>query len=216
MADRGVGFGHRPNENPGVDDLVRTDRFIDALAAQTPVDCGDDGDRALADLLSGWRDELRSPPANAGVKAVPAARRRGRPGLIVVGSAAATLLALGGFAAVVGSAQSGDSLYGLRSVLFGAPKSTDDQVMISAKSELDKVAQMVAAAQWDQAQQRLASLGDTVQMVGDAERRDALVAQWNRLLLQVQQRNPNAVPATNGTTVSVIMPVPTRAGQPPG
>ncbi|MGH3564302.1 MAG: anti-sigma-D factor RsdA, partial [Mycobacterium sp.] len=116
-------------------------------------------------------------------------------GLTVIGSAAATVLTLGGFGSVVAGSQPGDALYSLRSMLFGEPKSVvDDRIVLTAKTELDKVQQMIAQGQWDQAQQRLTSLGDTVQTVSDTQRKQDLVDQWNRLNVQVQKRDPNAVP----------------------
>lgn len=190
-----------------LDDVTRTDRFVDALATGRPPDCNDPADRALAALMAGWRDELRSPPADglvteAEVAAAAAAlhdgsarRRRPHRGLTWIGSAAATVLALGGFGAVVAGSQPGDALYGVRSALFGPSRATvDDQIVLTAKTELDKVQQMITQGQWDEAQQHLTSVGDTVQTVGDTQRRAELVDQWNRLNVQVQNRDPNAVP----------------------
>ncbi|MGB6208430.1 anti-sigma-D factor RsdA, partial [Mycobacterium sp.] len=56
-----------PFDQPNLDAVDRTERFIDSLAQREPVefgdvaDPGDPGDRALAGLLEDWRDELRAP-----------------------------------------------------------------------------------------------------------------------------------------------------------
>ncbi|HEU4361626.1 MAG TPA: anti-sigma-D factor RsdA [Mycobacterium sp.] len=208
MTDRRPGFGGEP----GVDEVARTDRFVDALAAGGPVECTDSGDRVLAALLAGWRDGLRSPPADgllsdaAAAVALRAATvpRRHRPrGLGVVGLAAATLLALGGFGAVVLDSDPGDALYALRSTLFGEPQSVvDGRIVLTAKTEFEKVQQMIAQGDWDQAQQHLTSLGETVQTVGDTQRRQELADEWNRLNIQVQRRDPNAAPPLHGAPTS--------------
>jgi hypothetical protein len=73
---------------------------------------------------------------------------------------------------------------------------------LTAKTELDNVQQMIAQGQWDQAQQRLASLVDTVQTVSDTQRRQDLIDRWNRLNIQVQKRDPNAAPPPCAPPVS--------------
>ncbi|HEY9305913.1 MAG TPA: anti-sigma-D factor RsdA, partial [Mycobacterium sp.] len=104
---------------PNLDAVARSERFIDALAKCEPVDTDD---RALGGLLEDWRDELRTPvprglctpreaveALNCGV----AARRRSRRNMVLVATLAATLLSVGGFVAVMGEAQPGDTLYGV-------------------------------------------------------------------------------------------------------
>jgi hypothetical protein len=208
MADRRRGFGRWRNKKPNTVEVLRTDRFIDALAAGQPAESDDPDDRALGALLEDWRDELRSAPADElateaaaagalGVGPIGRARRthRAHRGLTMIGSAAAAVLTLGGLGAVVLGSQPGDALYGLRSTLFGEPKSVvDDRIELTAKTEMGKVQEMIAQGQWDQAQERLASLGDTVQTVNDTQRRQNLVDQWNRLNVQVQKRGRNPAP----------------------
>lgn len=194
--------------NPDLDAVARTDRFLDALAAAEPPVCSDPGEAALAGLLGGWRDELRWPPAtgrvseaeqaferHAAATAPPASRRRVHRGMTLVGSAAAAVLTLGGVGAVVGTAHPGGPLYGLRTMLLGEPASVhDERIELAAKTEFEKVQQMITQGQWDQAQERLTSLDDSVQTVNDNTRKQGLVDQWNRLNVQVQNRDPNAVP----------------------
>ena len=54
-------FG-KPAE-PSLDEIRRSDGFIDALAGGRPVGPHDAADAELAALLGSWRDETRWPPA---------------------------------------------------------------------------------------------------------------------------------------------------------
>ncbi|MGV0635819.1 anti-sigma-D factor RsdA [Mycolicibacillus trivialis] len=198
MADNG--------RTPDLDAVARSDRLLDALAAGQPPPPGDPADRALADLLAGWRDETRWPPAtglvaeNQAVAALERGRRRtphvpphSRRGLALVGTVAATVLGLGGFGAVLATAQPGDALYGLRSTLFGEPPEVrDDRVALVAQTEFAKVQQMIHDGQWDQAKDKLAEVSDTVQNVNNADRKQELLEQWNELNVKVEHRDPEA------------------------
>ncbi|MBV9352541.1 MAG: hypothetical protein JOZ23_13555, partial [Mycobacterium sp.] len=195
-------FGRTPADQPTLEALAGTDRFLDALAAREPVEFTDPGDDVLAGLLEEWRDELRWPPASALVsdeEAIAAlgsglaARRYARRAPRVVGSVAAAMLALGGFGAMVGDAHPGDPLYGLHTLLFGElPSVHDDQVELSAKTELANIQQMITQGQWDQAQDRLAAVNDSVQSVNDSNRKQTLIDEVNQLNAKVANRNPNA------------------------
>jgi hypothetical protein len=188
---------------PDLAAVTRSDRLLDALAACRPVESFDfeeSGDRALAALLADWRDELRLPPAEelvSGPEAVAALergrlRRRPRRGLTLVGTVAAAVLALGGVGALVGGAQPGDALYGVRATVFGEPPSVhDDRIALTAKTELERVAQMITAGQWDQAQDKLTTVSNNVQTVNDEGRKKGLIDQVNRLHAKVANRNPD-------------------------
>lgn len=198
MADNG--------RTPDLDAITRSDRLLDALAAGESVNGGDAGDRALHTLMAGWRDELRWPPAtglvaeNQAVAALEQGRheagnrapQRGR-GFALVGTVAATVLGIGGFGAVLSTAQPGDALYGLRSTLFGEPPSVrDDQVVLAAQTEFAKVQQLIDTGQWDQAKDALAGANDAVQQVNDTGRKQDLVDQWNQLNVKVEKQDPAA------------------------
>ena len=137
--------------DPSLNEINRTDRFLDALASEQPVYSTDPGEAELAYLLAGWRDEHRVPPAKALVTqrdAVAAldrgTRQRTRFSMAVLGSVAAAVLCLGGFGAVVAGAGPGDALYGLRTMLFGEQQVTrDDQVVLAAQTELAEVQQLI-------------------------------------------------------------------------
>ena len=205
-----------PFDQPDPDAVARSERFVDALAKREPVDfvdvgdAGDTGDRALAGLLEDWRDELRvQTPAECvrsrtrwrcctvGLRARRRARRR-----IALGSALA--------AAVLGVAGFG--------MLLGEPAAAhDDQIAVSAETDLDQVQQMIALGQWDQAQDKLAAVGAHVQTVKDNGRKQGLIDKVNLLNAKVASRDrnaampPNALPGTAPAvsataTVAVIPP----------
>ncbi len=184
--------------DPNLDAIMRTDRFVDALASGARMSSVD----PLSSMLGAWRDDVRSRPdahvvtlaqASAALENAHKPLRRNRFGLTVVGAAAAAVLCLGGFGAVVYNAAPGDALYGLRTMLFGeAQKSRNDAVMLAAQTELAQVQQLVQQGQWDQAQQRLVTLSTTVQSVDNTQDKQQLVEQYNALTVKVIQRDPEA------------------------
>ncbi len=194
-------FGYAIPDQPALDELVRTDLLLDALAERQPVDLDDPNDDALAILMEDWRDDLRWPPASALVapeEAVEALRtglaerQRARRGLATIGSVAATLLVLSGFGAMVVEARPGNTLYGLHAMFFDQPRVNDGQITLSAKAELAKVQQMIDQGQWAQAQNQLAEVSSTVQSINDGASRHDLMDQVNLLNTRVESRNPNA------------------------
>jgi hypothetical protein len=187
--------------DPSLNEINRDERFLDALASGQPVYATDSAEAELAFLLSDWRDGIRDTPATVVVTPRDAAialrgsldsRKRTRTSLTLVGSAAAALLVLGGFSAAVYGAGPGDSLYGVRTQLFGAqPSERSDQVML-ASQQLAEVQQLVAQGDWQQAQDRLQTLSTTVQSVDRVEDKQELVQQWNALAYKVVEQDPAA------------------------
>ena len=188
--------------DPSLNAIARTDRFLDALSSEQPAYSADPGDAALANLLAGWRDELREPPATglvsqrdavAALDSAVSSRRRTRAAMAVVGSLAAALLCLGGFGAVVYGAGPGDALYGLHTMLFGQQQATrDDQVVLAAQTQLSEVQQLIDQGQWSAAQDKLVAVSSTVQTVDNGARKQELLDQMNRLSVKVEKRDPNA------------------------
>ena len=202
-----------------MDAIRRSDSFVDALAGGRPVGPQDPADAELAALLGSWRDELRWPPAtglisesdaiaalNAGLaekrtgpardrwaSAADTTPRRSRRGLSVVGAAAAAVLCIGGFGAVVAGAGPGDALYGLRTMMFGAPKEVrDDQVALAAQTELNQVQDLISSGNWDQAQDRLVAVSTQVAIIDDEQQKQDLLDQFNDLSAKVVERDPEA------------------------
>jgi hypothetical protein len=187
--------------DPSLNEINRDERFLDALASGQPVYATDPAEAELAFLLSDWRDGIRDTPATTVVTPRDAAialrgsldsRKRTRASLTLVGSAAAALLVLGGFSAAVYGAGPGDSLYGVRTQLFGEqPSERSDQVML-ASQQLAEVQQLVEKGDWQQAQDRLQTLSTTVQSVDKVEDKQELVEQWNALAYKVVEQDPAA------------------------
>ncbi len=153
--------------DPSLNAIARTDRYLDALASEEPVYATDPADAELANLMGGWRDEVRRPPATGVatqrdaeiiLQRAVGARRRTRMSMAVAGSVAASLLCLGGFGAVVYGAGPGDSLYGLRTALFGEQQETRaDQVALAAQ-QMQEVQQLINEGKWDAAQEKLETI----------------------------------------------------------
>ena len=206
--------GSGPQE-PSLDAVRRTDSFVDALAGGRPVIPQEPADAELAALLGGWRDELRWPPAtgllsdadvmaafNAGraqKRSGPDPQRwtdtskRNRRSLSVIGASAAAVLCIGGFGAVVAGSGPGDALYGVRTMLFGAPKQVrDDQVGLAAKTELNQVQTLIARGDWQQAQDKLVAVSTQVATIDDQQQKQELLDQFNDLSAKVVERDPAA------------------------
>jgi len=191
------------DHDPGLDAVIRTDRFVDALAAGARMSSVD----PLSAMLGDWRDDVRRRPdatvvtmsqASVALARVQKPLRRNRFALTVIGGVAAAVLCLGGFGAVVLDAKPGDALYGLRSTLFGERTQTRNEAVTLAAQELDQVQQLVNQGNWDEAQQKLVTLGPAVQNVSDAQSKQQLVEQYNSLTAKVIQRNPEATPPPPG------------------
>jgi hypothetical protein len=188
--------------DPSLNEINRTDRFIDALAFEQPVYSTDPGEAELAHLMAGWRDEVRDAPLTAALTPRDAvlaldratmSRRRTRTSLAVVGSLAAAVLCLGGVGAVVAGAGPGDALYGLRTMLFGEQQTTrDDAVVLAAQTQMAEVQQLIDQGQWEAAQDKLQTLTTTVATVDDTERKDELVSQWQELTVKVEAKDAQA------------------------
>jgi len=191
-------------DQPALDEVARTDQFLDALAERRPVRIDDsDGPdfRALTTMLEDWRDNLRWPPASALVSPEEAIgalqdgmanRRRARRGMRAVGSVAASLLVLSGFGAMVVEARPGETLYGLHAMFFDQPKVNKNQVPVAAKADLAKVQQLIDEGQWDQAASQLAAVSSMVQSMNDGVDRAELQNQLTLMNVRIESRNPSA------------------------
>jgi hypothetical protein len=82
---------------------------------------------------------------------------------------------------------------------------------------LDRVEQMIALGQWDDAQDKLAAVSDRVQTVKDGDRKQDLIERVNLLTAKVANRDPNAtvVPSSlpsAAPAVSVTVQQPNSVG----
>jgi hypothetical protein len=207
--------------DPSLNEINRSDRFLDALAAQQPVYATDAGEAELMNLLSGWRDEIREKPLTVPVTprdavialdAAQRSRKSSRRMLTLVGSTAAAVLCLGGFVSVVAGSEPGDSLYGLRTMIFGEQQATRDDAVMLASQQLAEVQQLVDQGQWQAAQDKLQTITTTVATVNDDSQKQALVSQWQDLTVKVEAKDaaatlpPDVPPPTFPEVVVVQTP----------
>lgn len=186
--------------DPSLNEINRSEKFIEALSLERQVYATDHEEAELAVLLAGWRDDARQTPISGiatpreAAAALDKATSRGRVRMpmALVGSMAAALLCLGGFGAAVYGSGPGDALYGVRGLVFGSAPVTRDVGVELASSELKQVQQLIDDGQWEQAQQKLQTLSTTVATVDDQQRKQELVDQWQQLSVKVENRDPNA------------------------
>ena len=187
--------------DPSLNEINRTDRFLDALGNQQAVYSTDPSEAELAHLLADWRDEIRTPPlmkpvtprdAAAALTRAVQSRKRTRTSMAVVGSVAAAVLCLGGFGAVVAAAGPGDALYGLHTMLFGESPQTRSENVTLASQQLAEVQQLIDQGQWQAAQDKLQAVTTTVATVNDVDQKQQLVNQWQQLTVKVDAKDPNA------------------------
>ncbi|WP_273732835.1 anti-sigma-D factor RsdA [Mycolicibacterium septicum] len=186
--------------DPSLNEINRSEKFIEALSLEHQVYATDREEAELAVLLAGWRDDARRTPMSGiatpreAVAALDKATGHGRVRfpMALVGSMAAAVLCLGGFGAAVYGSGPGDPLYGVRGLVFGSAPVTRDVGVELASSELKQVQQLIDEGQWEQAQQKLQVLTTTVATVGDEQRKQELVDQWQQLSVKVENRDPNA------------------------
>lgn len=187
--------------DPSLNEINRADRFFEALAAKQPVYSTDPAEAELASMFAEFRDDVRDAPVTApvsGSDAVEALRgglanKRGpRRGFAIVGSVAAAMLCIGGFGTAVYGAGPGDSLYGIRTTIFGQQEQTRDDQVSLASAQLQQVQQLIDAGQWQQAQDKLVQVSSAVQGVDRVESKQQLVEQWNALTYKVVEQDPAA------------------------
>jgi hypothetical protein len=205
--------------DPSLNEINRTDRFIESLSLDRQVYATDPAEAELAQLLAGWRDEARRPTSGVvTTRDAIAALDRGTKGrrprlpLALVGSVAAAVLCLGGFGAAVYGAGPGDALYGMRTTLFGERPTRDVKVEL-ASAELAQVQQLIDQGQWQAAQEKLSTVTTTVATVNDTQSKQQLVDQLQQLSVKVENRDPNATVPPNAPPI-VLPEVPATQSSP--
>ena len=185
--------------DPSLNEINRTEKFIEALSLERPGYSTDHQEAELAQLLAAWRDDARRAPSTtiAPTRDAVAALHRGtvhrpRVPLALIGSVAAAVLCLGGFGAAIYGSSPGEALYGLRGTIFGQQQLTRDVHVELASSELEQVQQLIEQGDWERAQDKLQSVSTTVATVGDEKQKQALVDQWQKLSVKVENRDPHA------------------------
>jgi Anti-sigma-D factor RsdA to sigma factor binding region len=207
--------------DPSLNEINRSEKFIEALSLERQVYATDREEAELAVLLAGWRDDARRAPMSdiatprEAVTALNKATAHGRVRMPMafIGSMAAAVLCLGGFGAAVYGSGPGDALFGVRGMVFGTQQVKRDVGVELASSELKQVQQLIDDGQWEQAQQKLQTITTTVATVGDQQRKQELVDQWQQLSVKVENRDPNATVPPDAPPV--VLPEVTVTTTPP-
>ena len=198
-------FG-RSNDGESLDAIARSDQLLDALAGQRRIPTPDRNEAELLALLEGWREGVRQPSSDhviteraaadavrQGLAQRPTAHKGTRRHLAVVGSVAAAVACVGGFGAIVAGAGPGDSMYGMRTALFGEPQSVrDDRVALAAQTEMAEVQRLIEQGDWEQAQDKLETITTSVADVEDTGVQQELQQQWELLNVRVESQDPAA------------------------
>ncbi len=206
-APRGHGHSGAPDDNDRRADIdLRQvhfdDAFIDALSHDVPTPTRDDTEYQLAALLSGWRHEVLSEPAPpipgvAEVERAMAARSGARRGgrvvrslRVVAGAAAIAVVAAAGLTVVSEGAQPGDSLWGVKKVVF-AQAASETQAAYDVRSDLEQAEAALASGDVTQAQQLIARAQTKMGPVRDSQTRDQM-NQWITRLQSDESGAPTA------------------------
>ncbi len=187
------------------------DAFIEALSHDVPTPTRDDTEYQLAALLSGWRHEVLSEPAPpipgvAEVERAMAARSGARRGgrvvrslRVVAGAAAIAVVAAAGLTVVSEGAQPGDSLWGVKKVVF-AQAASETQAAYDVRSDLEQAEAALASGDLTHAQQLIARAQTKMGPVRDSQTRDQM-NQWITRLQSDESGAPAApTPQGPGTT----------------
>ena len=162
--------------DPSLNEINRTDRFLDALAFERPVYATDPGEAELAQ--SAGRLARRRPrhPADSpadprdAVVALDAAHRVSRPRqgvLALVGSAAAAVLCLGGFGAWSPAPAPVTRCTACARCCSASNRCRGRRRRAGRADEMAEVQQLIDQGQWDAAQDKLETLTTTVNTVND-------------------------------------------------
>lgn len=169
-------------------DIARDDLALDALAAGTVPETGDE---ALL-LLGALRTDLEAPASAPNV--VPLRRTPRR--LAAVALSAAAGIVLGGMTAgaVVTSDQPGELFYAARKAVLGDPRASErvTKLLDEAREELDEGDRRGAIQRLDQAAERLGDVEDPVA-------RETLQARLDRLRAIAAAPAPSPQPREDGS-----------------
>ena len=162
--------------------LRADDEFLNALSRDAPVLTGDDTEYQLAVLLSGWRHESLSQPlpplptVDEIEHAIAASEppRRGRRAMrhlrVVSGAAAVAVVAAAGLIVVSEGAQPGDTLWGVKSVVF-AEQAQQTKAMVQAKDNLEQAQSAVQTGDLSSANSLISQASEDLKPVKDEETR---------------------------------------------
>ncbi len=157
--------------DPSLNAIARTDRYLDALASEQPVYATDPADAELADLMGGWRDEVRRPPATGVatqrdaeiiLQRAAGARRRTRMSMAVPARSPRRCCAL---AVSVPSCTAPVPAMRCTGCARRCSASSSSPATIRSRwprRQMQEVQQLIDQGHWDEAQDKLETITSTV------------------------------------------------------
>ncbi|MFI6870088.1 anti-sigma-D factor RsdA [Nocardia sp. NPDC050406] len=203
----------------------RDDELIDAIAGDGAVQTGSADEYQLAALLANWRAEIVNEPMPAGpdLDSIVAAvnqeigarqarigaqgSRRLRLVRPLMGAAAAVALIIGGMTAFSYSAEPGDPLWRVKEVVFSEQAQTT--VVNRADSDMQRAQTLIDQGKPEEAKALLVRAETNVNQVNDAEKKDELNEQWQRVLAQLNEKAPSIAASLLPSTTSPVKPTDT-------
>lgn len=215
----------------------RDDALIDAISGDGPVETRSPEEYELATLLAGWRAEILAEPLPAGPdldevvaavnrelgarEALASRHTRSKSQLRllrpIAGAAALIAVAIGGAAAVSYSAEPGDPLWGVKSVVF-SEQAESTVARIDTASTLEQAEKMISEGNTAGAQELLESAEARSSDITDSGQRNELGDWLQRLAGELNQLVlPTLPPAPVPPPVApAVPPPPAEVPQAPG
>ncbi|SDU53740.1 anti-sigma-D factor RsdA [Gordonia westfalica] len=181
------------------------ENFLDALSRDVPVPTRDGAEYELAELLSGWRNEVVSTPTPQLVsvddveRAIERTERasRGRRMVrhlrVVSGAAAIVIVAAAGLTVLSEGSQPGDPLWGVKQVVF-AEAASETQAAYDVRNNLESAEAAIAAGDTRAAASFIAKAQGSMGPMRDKDTREEMSDWMNRL------RAGAGLPTTRATT----------------
>ncbi|MCK8615975.1 anti-sigma-D factor RsdA [Gordonia sp. C13] len=197
------------------------ENFLEALAHDVPVPTRDDTEYELAELLSGWRNDVVSTPVPELVsvddveRAIESTERasRGRRMVrhlrVVSGAAAIVIVAAAGLTVMSEGSQPGDPLWGVKQVVF-AEAASETKAAYDVRGNLERAEAAIAAGDTAAAASFIAKAQNSMGPMRDKDTRQEMSDWMNRL------RAGAGLPSTREATSSADRsePAVTESGEP--
>ncbi|GAB84444.1 anti-sigma-D factor RsdA [Gordonia rubripertincta] len=216
--DAGLGVG---GESLDLSEVGFDENFLEALSHDAPVPTRDSAEYELAELLSGWRNEVVSTPtpelvsvddverAIASTERASRGRRMVRHLRVVSGAAAIVIVAAAGLTVLSEGSQPGDPLWGVKQVVF-AEAASETQAAHDVRANLERAEAAIAAGDTAAAASFIAKAQGSMGPMRDKDTREEMSNWMNRL--RAGAGLPPTADAT--TTTGPSVPGVTESGAP--
>ncbi|WP_238422093.1 anti-sigma-D factor RsdA [Gordonia sp. 'Campus'] len=215
---------------PNLSEVGFDENFLDALTRDVPVPTRDAAEYELAELLSGWKSEVVSKPAERLIsvddveRAIGTTERasRGRRMVrhlrVVSGAAAIVIVAAAGLTVLSEGSQPGDPLWGIKQVVF-AEAASQTQAAHDVRNNLERAEAAIAAGDPGTAASLLAEASERMGPMRDNEMRDEMTEWLNRLRAGAGLPDVTSLPLPSGseqpTTIEPTRPDLRESGDKP-